>query len=144
MLFGLSRTDVPYLVREGKPEEGADLVAEWRVAEPAWQSFFARTQMSRVLQVRMRLVPARHEVRALDLSGRSPGSGDRAGLTLPAGSTRGQVKTVSWHRTLGRSDEGGVEATETFRFDNATLKEAVRDTVLAAGWTWRGVIAGKL
>lgn len=28
----------------------ADLVAEWRLLEPAWQTFFARTQVSRVFQ----------------------------------------------------------------------------------------------
>ncbi|GAA1349099.1 hypothetical protein [Streptomyces beijiangensis] len=64
-LLGPNRPDVPYVVRDGR-QEGADLVAEWRMLEPAWQMFFSRTQVSRVFQVRMRLVPEKNEVRSLD------------------------------------------------------------------------------
>ncbi|MET8679597.1 hypothetical protein ABZW18_18995 [Streptomyces sp. NPDC004647] len=64
-LLGLNRPDVPYVVRDGR-EEGADLVAEWRILDPAWQTFFVRTQVSRVFQVRMRLVPEKNEIRSLD------------------------------------------------------------------------------
>ncbi|CAM5414374.1 hypothetical protein SALBM311S_12769 [Streptomyces alboniger] len=39
-LLGLDRPDVPYVIREGTADEAADLVARWRVAEPAWQAFF--------------------------------------------------------------------------------------------------------
>ncbi|WP_443073496.1 hypothetical protein [Streptomyces sp. NBC_01429] len=42
-LLSLNTADVPYTVRDGR-EEGADLVAEWRLLDPAWQSFFVRTQ----------------------------------------------------------------------------------------------------
>jgi hypothetical protein len=34
--------------------------------------------------------------------------------------------------------------TETFRFDSAQLREPLRATVLKSGWTWRGVVFGKL
>lgn len=53
------------VVRKGS-SEGADLVAERQIPAPAWHAFFARTQMSRALQMRMRLAPANHKVRALD------------------------------------------------------------------------------
>ncbi|MFI9585446.1 hypothetical protein ACIHCQ_27120 [Streptomyces sp. NPDC052236] len=142
-LLRLNQPDVPYVVRDGTPE-GADLVAEWRILEPAWQTFFVRTQVSRALQIRMRLVPAGHEVRALDRQWEVTWVGGTARLALSAEYSRGQVNTVSRRWTVGRDAEGGLEATETFRFDNSALKGPLQDAVLGAGWTWRGVVSGKL
>lgn len=33
---------------------------------------------------------------------------------------------------------------ETFRFDSAELRDPLQNTVLKWGWTWRGVVFGKL
>ncbi|GAA1349104.1 hypothetical protein [Streptomyces beijiangensis] len=54
------------------------------------------------------------------------------------------MKTVSKDWTLGRDDDGGLEATETFSFDTADLKNSLQDIILSGGWTWRGVVTGKL
>ncbi|WP_149830323.1 hypothetical protein [Streptomyces tailanensis] len=82
-LLGLNRSDVPYVVRDGGADD-ADLMTEWRVAEPAWQTFFVASQLTR------------------------------------------------------------LEATETFRFDSAELRDPLRNAVLDSGWTWRAVVFGKL
>ncbi|MFD5796542.1 hypothetical protein ACFWIO_24040 [Streptomyces diastatochromogenes] len=34
--------------------------------------------------------------------------------------------------------------TEAFRFDSAELRGPLRNTVLKSGWTWRGVVFGRL
>ncbi|MFF2424179.1 hypothetical protein [Streptomyces mirabilis] len=44
----------------------------------------------------------------------------------------------------GRGNDGGLEATETVSFDSSELKGPLQDAVLGAGWTWRGVVTGKL
>ncbi len=142
-LLGLNQPDVPYVVRDGSPE-GADLVAEWRITEPAWQSRFARTQVSRVLQIRMRLVPAEHQIRAVDQQWKVTWAGDTPSLTLSTEYSRGQGRTVSRDWTIGRGAEGGLETTETFRFDSSELKDPLRNAVLGAGWTWRAVVYGRL
>ncbi|GAA2511618.1 hypothetical protein [Streptomyces longisporus] len=142
-LLGLNRPDVPYVIRDGRAE-GADLVAEWRILDPAWQTFFARTQVSRMFQVRMRLVPEKHEIRSIDQQLEVTWVDGTPRLAFVAEAQRGQVQTVSKRWTLGRGEDGGLEATETFRFDSADLKNPLQDTVLGAGWTWRGVITGKL
>lgn len=142
-LLGLNRPDVPYVIRDGRAE-GADLVAEWRILDPAWQTFFARAQLSRVFQVRMRLVAEKHEVRSLDQQFEVTWVGDTPRLAVAAEAQRGQVQTVSKRWTLVGSEDGGLEATETFSFDSADLKNPLQDTILGAGWTWRGVITGKL
>ncbi|MFF2126350.1 hypothetical protein ACFVW1_13245 [Streptomyces olivochromogenes] len=142
-LLGLNRSDVPYVIRDGRAE-GADLVGEWRMLESAWQSFFARTRVSRVFQVRMRLVPEKNEVRSLDQQYEVTWVGDTPRLSISAGAQRGQVQTVSKQWTLGGGRDGGLEATETFSFDSSELKNPLRDAVLGAGWTWRGVVTGRL
>ncbi|GAA2479711.1 hypothetical protein GCM10010406_14900 [Streptomyces thermolineatus] len=141
-LLGLNRPDVPYAVRDGR-EEGADLVAEWRILEPAWQTFFSREQVSRVWQVRMRLVPEKHEVRSLDQQYEVTWVNGIASLSVSSEVQRGQVRTVSTRRVIGGGgDDPG--STETFSFDSADLKNPLQETVLGMGWTWRGVVFGKL
>ncbi|MFH8617961.1 hypothetical protein ACH4E8_23250 [Streptomyces sp. NPDC017979] len=142
-LLGINRADVPYVVRDGRAE-GADFVAEWRVLDPAWRTFFVGTQVSRVFQIRMRLVPEKNEVRSLDQQYEVTWVGDTPTLAIDASAQRGQMRTVSKEWTVGRNDDGGLQATETFSFDSSELKGPVQDAVLGAGWTWRGVISGKL
>jgi hypothetical protein len=82
-LLALNGHDVPYVVRDGR-EEGVDLVAEWHILDPTWQTFFLRTQVSRVFQVRMRLVPEKHEVRSLDQQYEVTWVGDTPQLAISA------------------------------------------------------------
>ncbi|WP_199552283.1 hypothetical protein [Streptomyces sp. N35] len=142
-LLGLNRADVPYVIRDGR-EEGADLVAEWRVLDPDWRTFFVRSQVSRVFQVRMRLVPEKREVRSLDQQYEVTWAGDRPRLAIAAEVQRGQVRTVSKRWTLGGDGHGGGGFAEEFRFDADELKTPLQEAVLGAGWTWRGVVTGKL
>ncbi len=58
--------------------------------------------------------------------------------------SRGPNRTVSRHWTIERGDDGRLQATETFRFDGAALREPLRNAVLESGWTWRGVVFGTL
>lgn len=139
-LLALNRPDLPYVVRDGAAE-GADLVAEWRLTEPAWQAFFANRQLSRRIRIRMRLVPADHEVRVVQEHWKVNWVG---GVPVSKEYGRGPVKTTSQRWTVGRGEEGGLEVAETFRFDSAELTDPLQNTVLAAGWTWRGVVFGKL
>lgn len=139
-LLGLNGPDVPYVVRNGTPSEGADLVAEWRIREPAWHSFFARAQLSRTLKIRMRLVPEDQEVRALDEQQEVTWVGDTPRLAPSREYSRGQVTTVSREWTIERGAGGRLRMTEERHFDAAEMKGPLRDAVLGAGWTWRGVV----
>jgi hypothetical protein len=138
-LLGLGGPDVPYVIRDGTPE-GADLVAEWRIMEPAWRTFFVTSQLSHAVEIRMRLVPEEHEVRALDREWEVEWAG---GVPVVKTYGRGPVKTTSRRWAIGRGADGRPEMTETFRFDSTALKEPLRNAVLDAGWTWRGVVFGQ-
>ncbi|MFE1841471.1 hypothetical protein [Streptomyces sviceus] len=142
-LLGLNRPDLPYVIRDGSPED-ADLVAEWRLTEPAWQTFFVQSHLSRAIRIRMRLDPDDHEVRALEEGWEVSRVGSPQTLQISAQYTRGPSRTVSSRRSIQRADDGGLSATETFRFDSSDLVNPLRDTVLQSGWTWRGVVFGRL
>ncbi|MEV6104911.1 hypothetical protein AB0M28_09370 [Streptomyces sp. NPDC051940] len=133
-LLALDSPDLPWLVRDGAPED-ADLVAEWRMAEPRWQGVFYDSQLTRSFRIRMRLVPEDNVVRALDEHWEVTWV---EGVPVLGEYGRGPAPTTSVHWTVG---EGG--ATETFRFDSGAMKDPLRDTVLKSGWAWKGVL-GKL
>ncbi|MEV5173536.1 hypothetical protein AB0L10_21165 [Streptomyces flaveolus] len=120
--------------------DGAELVAEWRVRDPAWHAFFARTQLSRTLEIRMRLVPERREVRALDREWEVTWVGGTPRFALSKEQSRGQVRTVSRRWTVDRGSDGRLRMTEDFRFDSAELKTPLQEAVLRLGWVWRGVL----
>jgi len=101
-----------------------------------------RTQLSPTFKVHMRLVPEKSEVRAIDQQFEVDWFGDTPRLAMPCEVQRGQVRTVSKSWTLGKNEDGSRE--ETFSFDSDSLKTPLQNVVLKLGWTWRGVITGKL
>ncbi|MEU6014948.1 hypothetical protein ABZ826_13125 [Streptomyces sp. NPDC047515] len=121
-------------------QEGVGLVAEWRILEPALRSFFVRTQWDRTLTTRMRLVPEKHEVRTFDEQWEVTWVGNSPSLAASRAYSRGQVTAVSRKWEVGRGADGRPHETEVFRFDPAEMKIPLRDAVLGAGWTWRGVL----
>ncbi|MGW4492626.1 hypothetical protein [Streptomyces sp. NPDC004376] len=142
-LLGVSQGEVPYVVRYGGGE-GCDLLAEWRLTEPAWQHIFVRSQISHALKIRMRLDQQAHEVRVLEEQWEVERVGTPVRLQVTSKYERGQSRTVSRRWTVGRGEDGRLTATETFHFDSAQMRDPLRETVLRSGWTWRGVVFGKL
>ncbi|MFJ2404940.1 hypothetical protein ACIOUE_26950 [Streptomyces xanthochromogenes] len=142
-LLGLNRPDVAYVVRYGGGE-GCDLLAEWRLAEPAWRQTFVQSRISHAVRIRMRLDAEAREVRALEDQWELSRVGTPTTLQVTSQRTRGASRTVSREWTIGRGSNGRLQATETFHFDSAQLREPLRETVLTSGWTWRGVVLGKL
>ncbi|QKW09517.1 hypothetical protein HUT18_27120 [Streptomyces sp. NA04227] len=142
-LLNLNRSDVPYIVRDGAAEN-ADLVAEWRMAEPAWQTFFIESQLTRAVRIRMRLVQENHEVRALEEQWEVTRVGNPPRLEISSEYSRGPNRTVTRDWKIQRGDSGRLEATEIFHFDSAELRNPLRNAVLKSGWTWRGVVFSKL
>ncbi|MFJ5261480.1 hypothetical protein ACIQAC_13545 [Streptomyces sp. NPDC088387] len=142
-LLGLNRSDVPYVIRDGAAED-ADLSAEWRLAEPAWQTFLVESQLTRAVRIRMRLVQENHEVRALEEQWEVTRVGNPPRLEISSQYSRGPDRTVTRSFALQRGESGRLETTETFRFDSGDLRNPLRNAVLGSGWTWRAVLFGKL
>ncbi|MFJ8540997.1 hypothetical protein ACIRFH_03080 [Streptomyces sp. NPDC093586] len=122
-LLALDGSGVPCRVRAALPDERADLVAECRVERVGVR-----------LRTRMRLVPDRHEVRFLDERWeKRPSDGARTQYG------RGYAPMVYRQWETGTGPDGRRRRVETFRFDTRELTDPLRDAVIGAGWTWRGV-----
>lgn len=139
-LLAVNSADKPYVVRNARPAEKADLVAEWRILEPAWRSFFLESQPERSLKIKLRLVADKHEVRALDEQVEINWVGGTPRPAASAEYTRGQVTTTSKRWTIERGADGRRHLVEDFAFDTRQLKDPLREAVLGAGWTWRGML----
>lgn len=142
-LLGLNGSDVPYVIRDGGAD-GADLVAEWRLAEPTWQHLFVQSRLSHALRIRMRLVQEDHAVRAVEEQWQVMRVGNPPRLEVSRQYSRGPDRTVTRYWTFERGNSGRLQATEIFRFDGTALRDPLRNAVLNCGWTWRGILLGKL
>ncbi|MFJ9825299.1 hypothetical protein ACIRSU_13150 [Streptomyces sp. NPDC101160] len=139
-LLAVNSADKPYVVRNGRPAEKADLVAEWRILEPAWRTFFLESRPEQSLKIKLRLVADKHEVRALDEQLEINWVEGTPRLATSAEYSRGQVTTTSKRWTIERGADGRRHLVEDFAFDTRQLKDPLREAVLGAGWTWRGML----
>lgn len=137
-LFALNGPEVPYRVRNALPADKGDLVAEWRVLEPAMRAYFVRKQLDRLMKTRMLLVPEKHEVRTIDEEWRVTWLGDTPRIKTARAYARGQLTTVAREWTYERDADGRRHKVESFRFDSREMKTPLQKAVLGAGWTWRG------
>ncbi|WNE94093.1 hypothetical protein PS467_01545 [Streptomyces luomodiensis] len=139
-LLALNGPDVPFVVRDARSAEKADLVAEWRIREPTWQTFFVRNGLDRQFRIRMRLVPQKREVRTLDEQWEVTWVGTTPKVATSGAYGRGPMTTVSKRWTSEQGPDGRRRRIQAFGFDSREMKNPLRDTVLGAGWIWRGVV----
>ncbi|MFE2603117.1 hypothetical protein ACFXI6_24255 [Streptomyces mirabilis] len=123
-LLALNGPDVPFRVRNALPKEKADLVAECRIRE-----------VGVALKTRMRLIPEKHEVRFLDERWENRSS-DHADARYG----RGHAPAVYRQWETKQGPDGRRRKVEAFRFDTREMTDPLRNVVLGAGWTWRGVL----
>lgn len=122
-LLALNGPDAPYRVRGASPGEKADLVVECTVRRVGVR-----------LRTSMRLVPERQEVRVLEERWENRSAG-QAGRQYG----RGHAPAVYRQWETRQDPEGRPRKVEAFRFDTREVTDPLRDAVLGAGWTWRGV-----
>lgn len=134
-LLALNGTGVPFRVREAFAGEKADLVAEWQVVLPYWGESLSAREVERTMKARMRLAPATREVLVLDEVREVPmvGNPPRPGVSRQR--SRGPYAERQW--TYERGPDGRRHKVVTF--DSRDMRDPLRNTVLGAGWTWRGV-----
>ncbi|WP_330354493.1 hypothetical protein [Streptomyces chartreusis] len=123
-LLALNGPDVSYRVRNALPSEKADLVAECRVP-----------RVGVTLKTQMRLIPEKHEVRFLDERWENRSSGN---ANEQYG--RGHAPAVFRQWETKEDPDGRRRRVEAFRFDTREMTDPLRNAVLDAGWTCRGVL----
>ncbi|MDI2027465.1 hypothetical protein QFW96_02530 [Saccharopolyspora sp. TS4A08] len=140
-LLGVNGPDKPFTARDGRAE-GVDLVAEWKIADVRWYGYFGNvTTVNRTL---MRIDESKREVRSVDEEWSVTWIGGTPRLQLAGSHTRGQINKKSYSATFTRDEAGNLVKERQQSFSSAELKPPLQHAVTSAGWTWRGVVAGKL
>lgn len=142
-LPGINRPGSPHVIRDGGPE-GVDLVAEWRIVDSARYDSFARARVQKANQTHMRFDPAQQEVRALDRERAVIWRNGVPELAATKESGRGQINRTSREVTFVRDSDGGIVKESDESFSTGEFKPLLREAVIGAGWTWRGITPGKL
>lgn len=142
--LALNRATAPFELREGGPQ-GADLVAEWRIADARWYEVFAKAGLRKGAQVLLRLGAEAGEVRNLQ---RDFSVEWRAGvpcMTFSAEGFRGQKTEIGFGTGAAfREEDLTFGKVYEYRFDTRELKGPLQEVAAIHGWTWRPVAFGRL
>ncbi len=142
-LLDLNRDSAPWRVIPCD-DDSCDLIAEWRIVDATWYEIFAKAGLEKVARVKLRLDPARHEVRALDEEFEISWRAGVPELHLSAQAFRGRKSEVSFGTAWAFTEELRPGQVYKYRFNSSELKTPLREVVLAHGWTWRPVAFGHL
>ncbi|WP_030723929.1 hypothetical protein [Streptomyces sp. NRRL F-2580] len=130
-LLALDGPDAPFFLREGTAKEGAQLVAVWRLPRGGPHPVRGHTLL--------RLDARAREVRTLDERWERLEPGERSFDGGNLKRIRGPVNSFSQQWTFERGPNGRRRMVPESGFSSAAVKAPLREAVLAAGWTWRGV-----
>lgn len=142
-LLALNRPDAAFVVRDGAPD-GVDLVCEWRIQDHEWREYFQAVGMARTFQVLMRARSDARQLRSIDQQWVVRWAAGVPELVPAREVGRGQMPQVERTWTVGRGSNGRVSMDEGPTFSSRELKSPLRDVVTQAGWTWRGVLWGRV
>lgn len=142
-LLGLNRSDAPFVVRDGSPEN-VDLVSEWRILDPEWYNYFNAVGMKRTFQIHMRFDSQKNELRSVDKEWLVEWAAGVPRITPSEKYGRGQIDQSEVRFSFQRDETGKLRKVNEGSFTTKDLKNPIQDTVTEMGWTWRGVSLGKL
>lgn len=133
-LMRLNDPASPWQVRDGTPER-VDVVAEWKMTDSGWKPILTKVGADKTFSTRLRFHTDVHEVRSKDRKFGSYTTTDSNGFAdIDTGWQEGQLQDVH---------QGTVNG-QHYRFEAQDFKNALKQTVLGAGWTYRAVVIRKL
>lgn len=135
-LLAINGPNVPFVIRDGSPEK-VDLVAEWKLVDAQWRGIFFQCGLKKSVKVLMRLDSAKNAVRSIDEERGFSWSRDGS-PRFEKSYQRGQIRGRQYGRATGA--DGVIYE---YNFSAAELKQPLQQAVTNAGWTWRGLLAGK-
>lgn len=142
-ILAVNRPTAPFVVRDGTAD-GVDLVAEWRIVDAEWRQVFADAGLQKVFQVRMRLDPAKSEVRSMDKEWTVIWTAGVPQLSVSTSTSSGQINEKSFGNAYAFTEHGEFGEVYRYRFATGEIKQPLQRAVTGGGWTWRGVAFGKL
>lgn len=141
--MALNRPTAPYQIA-ATTEEGADLIAEWKIVDAAWYQIFAKAGLTKVFRIYLKLDDANHEVRASDREYTVDWVAGVPQLKLAVSAFRGQKQSIEFGKAYAFTEDLAPGQVYQYRFDTGELKGPIQVAVTSSGWTYKGVAFGKL
>jgi hypothetical protein len=142
-LRGLNRPTAPWTISDGAAE-GVDLIAEWKIVDAKWYEIFAKAGLKKVFRIHLRLDDATHQVRAKDTEYTVAWRAGVPTLSLEASMFKGQQTSVEFGASYGFTEDLSIGQQYKYRFQTSEIKRPVQEAVTTAGWTYKGVVFGKV
>ncbi len=142
-ILAINRPTAPYVVRDGAPE-GADLVAEWKILDEEWSDTFYRAGMRQGFRIHMRLDPPRASVRAVDYMREISWSAEFPRAQISGSWARGQFNEISSGAEYVFVETLTPKLVHRYQFSTFDIKTRVQEAVTGCGWTYRGIVFGRL
>jgi hypothetical protein len=139
----LNRPTAPYQITE-TTEEGADLIAEWRIVDAQWYTIFAEASVKKVFRIYLKLDETNHEVRASDREYTVEWMVGVPKLKAAVSAFRGQKQSIEFGKAYAFTENLAPGKVYQYRFDTGEIKGPIQEAVTGAGWTYKGVAFGKL
>ena len=142
-LLALNRETAPYQIVDGT-SENVDLIAEWRIVDAGWYETFAKANLTKVFRIYMKVDEAKHEVRAKDEEYTVEWRAGVPSLSVSASKFQGQKTSIEFGTAYAFTEELRPGQVYKYRFSTNEIKKPVQEAVTACGWTYKGVVFGKL
>jgi len=143
-LLALNRKTAPWQVREADTGEDCDLVVEWKIVDKAWYNVFSKSKVQSVFKILLKFDPANAEVRALDKEWLVQWNAGVPVLTAQGAAFRGQMNETTYNIAWGFTETSPLGEVIKYRFSTGEMKKPLKEAVTAAGWTYKGIVFGKL
>jgi hypothetical protein len=142
-LLALNRPTAPYRIVDGRAEN-VDLIAEWKIVEETWYEIFAKSNLTKVFRIYLKLDSEKAELRAQDHEFTVEWRAGVPSLSLAVSSFKGQMTSVEFGAAYAFTEEFAPGRVYMYHFNTNELKKPIQEAVEACGWTYKGVAFGKL
>jgi len=142
-LLALNRDDLAWAILVDEDDDEI-LVATWKYKDAHWRKLLVEAEMSSSLQIKLFLDEVRNTVRSVDEQVNLGFFNGPYGVEIGVRGFRGQKAHVGAHFEFGRKPDGKFGMLSRSVFHTNDIKSAVRKTVRACGWGWKGVSFGRL
>jgi hypothetical protein len=142
-LLALNRETAPYQIVDGA-SQNVDLMAEWKIVDTKWYEIFAKANLTKVFRIHMKFDDARNEVRARDEEYTVEWRAGVPSLSISASKFQGQKTSIEFGTAYAFTEELKPGQVYKYRFSTNEIKKPIQEAVAACGWTYKGVVFGKL
>lgn len=142
-LLGLNRETAPFRIVEGQGE-GVDLIAEWKIVDAKWYEIFARSKLTKVFRIYMKLDAEKNQLRVQDHEYTLEWRAGVPALSLAVSSFKGQMTSIEFGAAYAFTENLAPGQVYNYRFNTGELKKPIQEALAACGWSYKAVAFGKL